>query len=154
MINISAIVSGHGRTFPHCVAQGSSDMVAADELTVSSSTFKMLANIADTEVSGETISSIGFTGNQVIDNLLNLATIYQKEENLPEIEKIARRILDYDDLNEEAIFLQIWALQKNNNLNLAKFNFTSFTKKYETSFGEPFSMNFAQFNQHFEKGFI
>ncbi|MBK6283143.1 MAG: hypothetical protein IPF54_11235 [Draconibacterium sp.] len=96
----------------------------------------------------------GFTGNQVIDNLLNLATIYQKEENLPEIEKIARRILDYDDLNEEAIFLQIWALQKNNNLNLAKFNFTSFTKKYETSFGEPFSMNFAQFNQHFEKGFI
>ena len=96
----------------------------------------------------------GFTGNQVIDNLLNLATIYQKDENLPEIEKIARRILDYDDLNEEAIYLQIWALQKNNNLNLAKFNFTSFTKKYETSFGEPFSMNFAQFNQHFEKGFI
>lgn len=96
----------------------------------------------------------GFTGNQVIDNLLNLATIYQKEENLPEIEKIARRILDYDDLNEEAIYLQIWALQKNNNLNLAKFNFTSFTKKYESSFGEPYSMNFSQFNQHFEKGFI
>lgn len=96
----------------------------------------------------------GFTGNQVIDNLLNLATIYQKEENLPEIEKIARRILDYDDLNEEAIYLQIWALQKNNNLNLAKFNFTSFTKKYETSFGEPYKMNFIQFNQHFEKGFI
>lgn len=96
----------------------------------------------------------GFTGNQVIDNLLNLATIYQKEENLPEIEKIARRILDYDDLNEEAIYLQIWALQKNNNLNLAKFNFTSFAKKYESSFGEPYSMNFAQFNQHFEKGFV
>jgi DNA-binding SARP family transcriptional activator len=96
----------------------------------------------------------GFTGNQVIDNLLNLATIYQKEENLPEIEKIARRILDYDDLNEEAIYLQMWALQKNNNLNLAKFNFTSFTKKYESSFGEPYPMNFAQFNQHFEKGFV
>ncbi len=96
----------------------------------------------------------GFTGNQVIDNLLNLATIYQKEENLPEIEKIARRILDYDDLNEEAIYLQVWALQKNNNLNLAKFNFTSFTKKYEISFGEPYAMNFSQFNQHFEKGFI
>lgn len=96
----------------------------------------------------------GFTGNQVIDNLLNLATIYQKEENLPEIEKIARRILDYDDLNEEAIFLQIWVLQKNNNLNLAKFNFTSFTKKYENNFGEPYSMNFSQFNQHFEKGFF
>ena len=96
----------------------------------------------------------GFTGNQVIDNLLNLATIYQKEENLPEIEKIARRILDYDDLNEEAIYLQVWALQKTNNLNLAKFNFTSFTKKYETSFGEPYPMTFSQFNQHFEKGFV
>lgn len=96
----------------------------------------------------------GFTGNQVIDNLINLATIYQKEENLPEIEKITRRILDYDDLNEEAIYLQIWALQKNNNLNLAKFNFTSFTKKYENSFGEPYQLNFTQFNKHFEKGFV
>lgn len=96
----------------------------------------------------------GFTGNQVIDNLLNLATIYQKELNLPEIEKIAQRILDYDDLNEEAIYLQVWALQKTNNINLARFNFSSFTKKYENSFGEPYPMNFAQFNQHFEKGFI
>jgi two-component SAPR family response regulator len=96
----------------------------------------------------------GFTGNQVIDNLLNLATIYQKELNLTEIEKIAQRILDYDDLNEEAIYLQIWALQKTNNINLAKFNFSSFTKKYESSFGEPYPMNFSQFNQHFEKGFV
>ncbi len=96
----------------------------------------------------------GFTGNQVIDNLLNLASIYQKELNLTEIEKIAQRILDYDDLNEEAIFLQVWSLQKSNNINLAKFNFTSFTKKYEASFGEPYPMNFQQFNQHFEKGFF
>lgn len=96
----------------------------------------------------------GFTGNQVIDNLLNLATIYQKEMNLTEIEKIAQRILDYDDLNEEAIYLQVWALQKTNNTNLAKFNFSSFTKKYESSFGEPYPMNFSQFNQHFEKGFV
>jgi len=96
----------------------------------------------------------GFTGNQVIDNLLNLATIYQKELNLTEIEKIAQRILDYDDLNEEAIYLQVWALQKTNNTNLAKFNFSSFTKKYESSFGEPYPMNFSQFNQHFEKGFV
>jgi len=96
----------------------------------------------------------GFTGNQVIDNLLNLASLYQKELNLTEIEKIAQRILDYDDLNEEAIYLQVWALQKSNNTNLAKFNFSSFTKKYESSFGEPYPMNFSQFNQHFEKGFI
>ncbi len=95
----------------------------------------------------------GFTGNQVIDNLLNLAAIYQKELNLTEIEKIAQRILDYDDLNEEAIYLQVWALQKSNNPNLAKFNFSSFTKKYESSFGEPYPMSFSQFNQHFEKGF-
>ena len=96
----------------------------------------------------------GFTGNQVIDNLLNLATIYQKELNLTEIEKIAQRILDYDDLNEEAIYLQIWALQKTNNINLAKYNFSSFTKKYESSFAEPYPMNFSQFNKHFERGFV
>lgn len=96
----------------------------------------------------------GFTGNQVIDNLLNLASVYQKELNLTEIEKIAQRILDYDDLNEEAIYLQVWALQKSNNTNLAKFNFSSFTKKYDSSFGEPYPMNFLQFNQHFEKGFV
>lgn len=96
----------------------------------------------------------GFTGNQVIDNLLNLATVYQKEMNLTEIEKIAQRILDYDDLNEEAIYLQVWALQKTNNSNLAKFNFNSFIKKYESNFGEPYPMTFSQFNQHFEKGFV
>lgn len=95
----------------------------------------------------------GYTGNQVIDILLNLATIYQKEMNLAGIEKIAQRILDYDDLNEEAVYLQVWALQKANNQNLAKFSFNSFTKKYEANMGEPYSMNFQQFSQHFEKGF-
>ena len=95
----------------------------------------------------------GLTGNQVIDNLLNLATIYQKEMNLSEVDKIAQRILDYDDLNEEAIFLKVWSLQKTNNSNLAKFNFSSFTKKYESSFGEPYPMNYSQFNEHFENGF-
>lgn len=95
----------------------------------------------------------GLTGNQVIDNLLNLASIYQKEMNLSEVDKIAQRILDYDDLNEEAIFLKVWSLQKTNNSNLAKFNFSSFTKKYESSFGEPYPMNYSEFNEHFEKGF-
>lgn len=95
----------------------------------------------------------GFIGNQVIDNLLKLASIYKNEGNLKEIEKVAQRILDYDDLNEEAIYLQIWALQKANNLNLAKFNFNLFTKKYETNFAEPYPMNFAGFNQHFDREF-
>ena len=95
----------------------------------------------------------GFTGNIVIDNLLKLASLYKQEENLKQIEKVAQRILEYDDLNEEAVYLQIWALQKSNNLHLAKFNFNSFTKKYEQSLGEPFQMNFSQFNHHFENSF-
>jgi len=95
----------------------------------------------------------GYTGNQVIDNLLNLATVYQKEMNLTEIEKIAQRILDYDDLNEEATYLQVWALQKTNNTNLAKYSFNTFSKKYESNLGEPYPMNFVQFMQHFGKGF-
>jgi hypothetical protein len=93
----------------------------------------------------------GFTGNQVIDNLLHLASIYQKELNLTEIEKIAQRILDYDDLNEEAIYLQVWALQKTNNINLARFNFGSFAKKYESSFGEPYPMNFCNLTSTLKK---
>lgn len=95
----------------------------------------------------------GFTGNQVIDNLLKLASIYKKEGKLKEIEKVAQRILEYDDLNDEAIYLQIWAQQKANNSHLAKFNFAQFVKKYEANFGEPYSMNFVQFNQHFENSF-
>jgi len=92
----------------------------------------------------------GFTGNQVIDNLLKLASYYKKETNLKEIEKVAQRILDYDDLNEEAIYLQVWAQQKANNSNLAKFSFNSFVKKYENNMGENYPMNFSQFSRHFE----
>ncbi len=87
----------------------------------------------------------GFTGNQVIDNLLNLASLYKKENKLEKLDAISKRILDYDDLNEEAIFLQIWVLQKTNNVHLAKFNFKSFCTKYENNMGEPFSMDFDQF---------
>lgn len=92
----------------------------------------------------------GFTGNQVIDNLLKLASIYKKENNLQEIEKVAQRILEYDDLNEEAIYLQVWAQQKAGNTNLAKFNFNSFAKKYESAMGESYPLNFAKFTAHFE----
>jgi two-component SAPR family response regulator len=95
----------------------------------------------------------GYTGNQVIDNLLNLASIYKKENNLESIDSISKRILDYDDLNEEAIYLQIWMLQKTNNSHLAKFNFKSFCTKYEENLGEPFSMDFEQFIQHYSNEF-
>ncbi len=87
----------------------------------------------------------GFTGNQVIDNLLKLASIYIKERKIDRVNSISKRILDYDDLNEEAIFLQVWVLQTTKNSHLAKFNFKSFTSKYEENMGESFRMNFDQF---------
>lgn len=87
----------------------------------------------------------GFTGNQVIDNLLKLALIHKKETNLKEVEKIAQRILDYDDINEEAIYLKIWALKEANNINLAKFNYKSYCTKYNNIMGEPLEMDFNQF---------
>jgi len=93
----------------------------------------------------------GYTGNQVIDNLLNLASIYKKENKPEQIDSISKRILDYDDLNEEAIFLQIWVSQKANNSHLAKFNFKSFCTKYEDNMGEPFSMNFNQFINYYSE---
>lgn len=93
----------------------------------------------------------GFTGNQVIDNLLMLASMYKKEHKMKEVEKVARRILDYDDLNEEAIYLQTWALQEANNSNLAKFNFNSFCSKYEKNLGEPYKLNFKEFTRFYSE---
>lgn len=93
----------------------------------------------------------GFTGNQVIDNLLKLASIYKNSMQLTRVEKVAQRILDYDDLNEEAIYFQIWALQKANNQHLAKFNFNSFCAKYEKNMGEPYPMNFAEFARFYDE---
>lgn len=89
----------------------------------------------------------GFIGSHVIDNLLKLASIYKKELKLKEVEKVAQRILEYDDLNEEAIYLQLWALQKAGNMRLAKFNFNSFCAKYMKNMGEPYSMDFSEFTK-------
>ena len=91
----------------------------------------------------------GFTGNQVIDNLLKLASDYKKENKPKEVEKVSQRILDYDDLNEEALYLQIWALQKANNTHLAKFNFESFRSKYEKAMGESYALNFKEFTHYY-----
>jgi len=91
----------------------------------------------------------GLTGSLVIDNLLKLASYYKKEKLLDEIDAISRRILDYDDLNEEAIFLQIWSLQQTNNIHLAKFNFTSFCAKYRENLNEDYPMNFDEFIQFY-----
>jgi two-component SAPR family response regulator len=91
----------------------------------------------------------GLIGNQVIDNLLKLASVYKKEGNMEEMDAITRRILDYDELNEEAVYLQIWASQKVNNIYQAKFNYNLFLAKYLETMGEPYPMSFDQFNTHF-----
>lgn len=91
----------------------------------------------------------GFTGNQVIDNLLKLATIYFKENKLEKIEAISRRILEYDDMSEEAVYMQILVLQKTNNMHLAKFNFKSFLSKYKENLGEEYPFDFEKFNKHY-----
>ena len=88
---------------------------------------------------------IGFIGNQVIDNLLKLASNSKNENNLSKIDAIADRILEYDDLNEEAIWLKSKTLLDANNLHLAKFHFESFYSRYKETFGEPYPKNFNQF---------
>ncbi len=93
----------------------------------------------------------GYTGNQVIDNLLKLAALYKKENKLQLVEALAKRILEYDELNEEAIYLQVWTLQKSNNLYQAKFHFNSFCSKYSESLGEPYPHSFAEFSRKFSE---
>jgi two-component SAPR family response regulator len=93
--------------------------------------------------------TLGFVGNQVIDNLLKLASVYKDENNFSKTDSIAKRILEYDDLNEEAVWLQIWALLQTKNDYLAKFHFGSFVTKYEESLGETFPMDYDRFVTHY-----
>jgi two-component SAPR family response regulator len=91
----------------------------------------------------------GYTGNLMTDNLLKLASYCKKDHNLQKMEAIARRILDYDDLNEEAIWLQVWTLNQTNKSRQARFHFDSFCAKYEESLKERYPMTFDEFNRHF-----
>ncbi|HDR50820.1 MAG TPA: hypothetical protein ENN90_04255 [Mariniphaga anaerophila] len=91
----------------------------------------------------------GYTGNQIIDSLLKLAAIEKETGNFTKVEALARRIIEYDDLNEEATWLQVWTLLQTNNVHLAKYQFNSFCAKYAEALGEPYPMNFEQFNQHY-----
>jgi len=91
----------------------------------------------------------GYIGNQVIDNLLKLATFYRKENKLKEVEDVAQRILDYDDLSEEAVYLQIWSQKKAGNSHLAKYHFDSFCSRYEKAMGEKYIATFSEFNKNF-----
>jgi len=91
----------------------------------------------------------GYTGNQIIDNLLKLAAIEKEGGNYSMVEALAKRILEYDDLNEEATWLKVWTLIQTNNLHQAKYHFNSFCANYAETLGEPYPMNFDQFNQHY-----
>jgi len=89
--------------------------------------------------------TIGFIGNQIIDNLLKLASVSKNENNLSKINAIADCILEYDDLNEEAIWLKTKILLDAKNVHLAKFHFESFSLRYQETFGEPYKRDFNQF---------
>ena len=93
----------------------------------------------------------GYTGSQVIDNLLKLASVYKKENKPQLVDALAKRILEYDDLNEEAIYLQIWTLQQANNTHLAQFHFDSFRTKFFESMGEKYALNFKEFIQTYSE---
>ncbi|MFW5823292.1 MAG: LamG domain-containing protein, partial [Tangfeifania sp.] len=93
----------------------------------------------------------GYTESQVIDNLLKLASVYKKENKPHLADALARRILEYDDLNEEAIYLQIWTLQQSNNTHLAKFHFDSFRTKFSESIGESYALSYEEFIQTYSE---
>ncbi len=93
----------------------------------------------------------GFTGNQLIDNLLKLAAIYRHDNKTERIDAVAKRILEYDDLNEEAVYLEIWTLLKNKNRHQAKFHFNAFRAKYEETMGEKYPHDFDDFIRIFDE---
>jgi two-component SAPR family response regulator len=91
----------------------------------------------------------GYTGNQIMDNLLKLSVFYKEDKRLHEIEAISKGILEYDELNEEAVWLQIWCLRQKNNMHQAKFYFETFRARYLESMAEPYLLNFEQFNHRY-----
>jgi two-component SAPR family response regulator len=91
----------------------------------------------------------GYTGNQIIDNLLKLSVLYKEEKKLPEIEAISKSILEYDELNEEAVWLHIWCLRQKNNMHQAKYYFETFKARYSESLAESYPLTFEQFNNRF-----
>jgi two-component SAPR family response regulator len=91
----------------------------------------------------------GYTGNQIIDNLLKLSVIYKEDKRLPEIEAISEIILEYDELNEEAVWLHIWCLRQKNNMHQAKYYFENFKARYSESMAESYPLTFEQFNNRF-----
>jgi hypothetical protein len=73
---------------------------------------------------------------------------------MEEMDAITRRILDYDELNEEAVYLQIWASQKVNNIYQAKFNYNLFLAKYLETMGELYPMSFDQFKHSLCRNYL
>lgn len=92
---------------------------------------------------------LGFTETLVIDNLLKLALFFKSEGKIAEIDNLAKRILEYDEMNEEAVWLQVWVLRQTNNAHQARFRFESFASRYKENLNEDYPYDFDEFNRQF-----
>ena len=87
----------------------------------------------------------GHVSNEVIDYLSRLTHILDRSEHKEVIENVAQRILSADDMNEEALHLQISLLIEQGKENIARFTFEEFCTNYQKIYGEPFSVEFDTF---------
>jgi DNA-binding SARP family transcriptional activator len=87
----------------------------------------------------------GFVANEIIDNLLQYASILKGKDDCQMLKEISERILIIDDLNEKALQIIINQFIASNNLNQAKFRFKQFAKKYNVAYGEPYILSFDEF---------
>lgn len=68
---------------------------------------------------------------------------------MAEIDNLAKRILEYDEMNEEAVWLQVWVLRQTNNAHQARFRFESFASRYKENLNEDYPYDFDEFNRQF-----
>lgn len=81
----------------------------------------------------------------LLDYLFVLAESFEKDKNPESIHHIAKLILKFDPLNEEAFKMKIDALVKQKNHNQAFIEYEYFTKEYEKMYGIPFPVGFKSF---------
>lgn len=87
----------------------------------------------------------GYVTNEVIDLLLKFAEKLDQSNDNELLDAVVQRILLADDLNENALRLQLALLVKRDSKHLAQFTFKQFKINYKTTYNEDYKLSFDQF---------
>lgn len=85
-----------------------------------------------------------FIGNNIVDILLKFISELNIEHDSDLISKLADSILVSDPVNDQALAYKLKILIKQNNYNLARYNYDRFCLLYEEMYGEKYHSKFEE----------